>query len=77
MPQPKRAELIDVLKRVEAGTPLCAADGDAVRFLIAGAFMHVTPGFDRDDVCPYRLTEAGRAKLRDAQRTPRRQQGVT
>ncbi|WP_322472247.1 hypothetical protein [Deinococcus sp. AB2017081] len=61
---------LDILGRVVARRPLCAADGDAVRALIAHGHLHVTPEFDRTDPCPYRLTETGRRALAQGARQP-------
>lgn len=54
---------LEILRRVVARRPLCAADGDVVRALITAGQLHVTPEFDRSDPCPYRLTDSGRQAL--------------
>lgn len=65
--QPDPELALGVLRRVERHKPLNHADHAQVLALIAQGLMHVTPEFDRKDVCPYRLTAAGQAALRTGQ----------
>jgi hypothetical protein len=55
---------LSVLQRVYQHIPLCQDDqAEVIRDMNAG-LIHVTPEFDRKDICPYRLTDAGKAALR-------------
>lgn len=54
----------NVLARVSRKQPLCKDDHVEVLALIGEGFMHVTPRFDRTEVCPYVLTEKGQQAMR-------------
>lgn len=65
--QPDPELALDVLRRVDRHKPLNSSDHPQVLALITQGLMHVTPEFDRKDVCPYRLTAAGQTALRTGQ----------
>lgn len=61
---PRTEAEVDVLRRVARGAPLCQDDHEPVLSLISDGLMHVTPTYNREDRCPYRLTDAGQNTLR-------------
>ncbi len=63
-PVPDVAQTGTVLQRVSRRLPLCMADRDEVNALIHAGLLHVSPIFDRAEVCPYHLTDAGHRALR-------------
>lgn len=62
VPQGDSARL-NVLRRVDRHQPLNRDDRETVLALISEGLMHVSPTFDRSEVCPYRLTPAGVSAL--------------
>ncbi|CAM4161224.1 hypothetical protein [Deinococcus marmoris] len=69
-PQPITEPASDILARVARRQPLNEGDRAQVIALIQQDLMHVTPEFDRKDVCPYRLTVAGQTAVRTGQVGP-------
>lgn len=58
------AAVLTVLIRVSRGQALSNADREAVLSLVSGGFMHSNPVHIPGEVCPYRLTDRGRAALK-------------
>lgn len=60
--------LLSALERVYRRVPLSHVDGDEVRREMAAGLLTVTPEYDRREVSPYRLTEAGQVALQERRR---------
>ena len=59
---------LNVLSRVHRKQAISNANKEAVLFLVRGGYMHSNPVHVASEVCPYQLTDAGRAALQQPQR---------
>jgi len=59
---------LNVLARVQRRQAVSNADKEAVLFLVRGGYMHSNPVHVASEVCPYQLTDAGRAALQQLRR---------